>query len=75
MPGAGAALPGGWSIADKTGGGDYASTNDIGLAFGPNGERLQLGVMTRTRSDDPAAPPLDALIAEVTRVAVPWLLA
>ena len=70
-----AGLPAGWSIADKTGGGDYASTNDIGLAFGPNGERLQLGVMTRTRSDDPAAPPLDALIAEVTRVAVPWLLA
>jgi beta-lactamase class A len=70
-----AGLPPGWGIADKTGGGDYASTNDIGLAFGPNGERLQLAVMTRTRSDDPKAPLLDALIADVTRVAVPWLLA
>jgi beta-lactamase class A len=69
-----AGLPAGWSIADKTGGGDYASTNDIGLAFGPNGERLQLAVMTRTRSDDPKAPLLDALIADVTRVAAPALL-
>jgi beta-lactamase class A len=70
-----AGLPAGWSIADKTGGGDYASTNDIGLAFGPDGERLQLAVMTRTRSDDPKAPLLDALIADVTRITVPWLLA
>jgi beta-lactamase class A len=70
-----AGLPPGWSIADKTGAGDYASTNDIGLAFGPNGERLLLAVMTRTRSDDPQAPRPDALIADVTRLAVPWLLA
>lgn len=70
-----AGLPPGWGIADKTGAGDYASTNDIGVAFGPNGERLLLAVMTRTRSDDPQAPRADALIADVTRVAVPWLLA
>jgi beta-lactamase class A len=70
-----AGLPPGWSIADKTGAGDYASTNDIGLAFGPNGERLLLAVMTRTRSDDPQASRPDALIADVTRLAVPWLLA
>lgn len=70
-----AGLPPGWTIADKTGGGDYASTNDIGVAFGPNGERLVLAVMTRTRSDDPKAPALNALIADVTRAAVPWLLA
>lgn len=70
-----AGLPPGWTIADKTGAGDYASTNDIGVAFGPNGERLVLAVMTRTRSDDPKAPALNALIADVTRAAVPWLLA
>lgn len=70
-----AGLPAGWTIADKTGAGDYASTNDIGVAFGPAGERLVLAVMTRTRSDDPKAPALNALIADVTRVAVPWLLA
>lgn len=70
-----AGLPPGWTIADKTGAARYASTNDLGLATGPNGERLQLGVMTRTRTDDPETPPLDALIADVTRVAVPWLVA
>jgi beta-lactamase class A len=69
-----AGLPPGWTIADKTGSGDYGSANDLGVAFGPNGERLQLGVMTRTRSDDPQTPWTDALIADVTRVAVPWLL-
>lgn len=69
-----AGLPAGWTIADKTGAGDYASTNDIGVAYGPNGERLVLAVMTRTRSDDPKAPALNDLIADVTRVAVPWLV-
>ena len=69
-----AGLPAGWAIADKTGAGDYASTNDIGVAFGPGGERLLLSVMTRTRSDDPKTPALNALIADVTRVVVPALL-
>ena len=70
-----AGLPAGWSIADKTGAGDYASTNDIGVASGPNGERVLLSVMTRTRSDDPKAPALNALIADVTRAVLPVLLA
>ena len=69
-----AGLPPGWGIADKTGAGDYASTNDIGVASGPNGERLVLSVMTRTRSDDPDTARSEPLIAEVTRAAVPWLL-
>jgi beta-lactamase class A len=70
-----AGLPPGWGIADKTGAGDFASTNDIGVASGPNGERLVLSVMTRTRSDDPDTTRSEALIADVTRTAVPWLLA
>ncbi len=69
-----AGLPPGWSVADKTGTGDYGSANDVGVAFGPGGERLVLAVMTRTRSDDPKASPSDALIAETTALAVPWLL-
>ncbi|MGI9124074.1 MAG: class A beta-lactamase [Mycobacterium sp.] len=69
-----AGLPPGWTVADKTGSGDYASTNDIGIASGPDGQRIQLAVMTRTRSADPKAAPLDALIADTTRIAVPWLL-
>lgn len=73
-----AGLPTGWGVADKTGSGDYGSTNDLGVAYGPDGRRLQLGVMARTRSDDSAAstqPYNDAIVADVTRVTVPWLLA
>jgi len=69
-----AGLPPGWGIADKTGAGDYASTNDIGVGSGPNGERLVLAVMTRTRTDDPDAARAEPLIAEVTTLTVPWLL-
>jgi len=70
-----AGLPAGWGIADKTGSGDFGSTNDLGVAYGPDGQRLQLGVMARTRSDDSATPYNDAIVADVTRVAVPWLIA
>lgn len=69
-----AGLPAGWGVADKTGSGDYGSTNDLGVAYGPDGQRLQLGVMARTRTDDPTTPYNDAIVADVTRVAVPWLL-
>ena len=30
-----AGLPPGWTTADKTGSGDYGSTNDVGIAYGP----------------------------------------
>lgn len=68
-----AGLPPGWTTADKTGAGDFASTNDVGIAFGPNGERILLAVMTRTQSDDPKAEPLRQLIAEVTTLILPEL--
>jgi beta-lactamase class A len=64
-------LPPGWTTADKTGSGDYASTNDVGIAFGPNGERLLLAIMTRTQSDDAHAEPLRQLIAEVATLVLP----
>ncbi len=35
-----AGLPPGWTTADKTGSGDFASTNDVGIVFGPDGERI-----------------------------------
>ena len=68
-----AGLPTGWTTADKTGAGDYGSTNDIGIAYGPAGERILLSVMTRTRADDPKAPNLAPLIADVTALVLPWL--
>lgn len=68
-----AGLQPGWTSADKTGSGDYASTNDIGIVYGPNGERILLAVMTRTRSDNANAEPLRQLIADVTTLALPTL--
>jgi beta-lactamase class A len=69
-----AGLPQGWTTADKTGNGDYGSTNDVGIAYGPSGQQLLLAIMTRSQSDDPKAPNNRALIGEVASVLVPWLL-
>jgi beta-lactamase class A len=69
-----AGLPEGWTTADKTGNGDYGSTNDVGIAYGPDGRRLLLAIMTRSRANDPKAPNNRPLIGEVTSLLVPWLL-
>ncbi|GAS88015.1 class A beta-lactamase [Mycolicibacterium brisbanense] len=69
-----AGLPAGWTSADKTGSGDYGSTNDVGIAYGPDGQRLLLAVMTRSRADDPKAANLRPLIGELTALVVPSLL-
>ena len=67
-------LPEGWTTADKTGNGDYASTNDVGIAYGPDGRQVLISVMTRTRSDDPKAPNNRALIGELTTLLLAWLI-
>lgn len=69
-----AGLPEGWTTADKTGSGSYGSTNDIGIAYGPNGERLLLSIMTRSATDDPDAENMRPLIGEIASLVVPWLL-
>lgn len=66
-------LPPGWSTADKTGSGDYGSTNDVGIAYGPAGQRLLLALMTRSASDDPNAQSLRPLIGELTALLLPAL--
>lgn len=52
-----AGLPTGWTSADKTGAGSFGSTNDAGLLSGPNGQRIIMAVLTRSRDDEPDAPP------------------
>jgi beta-lactamase class A len=69
-----AGLPAGWTTADKTGSGDYGTTNDVGIAYGPNGQRVLLAVLTRSASDDPEAENNRALIGEVTAAVFPELL-
>ncbi|QNI06423.1 class A beta-lactamase [Mycobacterium kubicae] len=68
-----AGLPPGWTTADKTGSGDYGSTNDVGIAYGPNGQRVLLAIMTRSQAADPDADALQPLIADVTRAVLPAL--
>ncbi|MCW2687219.1 MAG: beta-lactamase class [Mycobacterium sp.] len=67
-------LPTGWTTADKTGAGAYGSTNDIGVAYGPAGRRILLSVMTRSQSGNPKADNLQPLIAEVTKLALRWVI-
>ena len=62
-----------WTSADKTGSGDYGSTNDVGVAYAPSGERKVLAFMTRSRTDDPKAENLRPLIGELTTLVLPYL--
>jgi beta-lactamase class A len=70
-----AGLPPRWTSADKTGSGDYGSTNDVGIVSGPDGRRAVLSIMTRSRTDDPKAEALRPLIGEVTTLVLPYLSA
>jgi beta-lactamase class A len=67
--------PAGWTTADKTGSGDYGSTNDVGVAYNPAGRRVLLAMMTRSQVNDPKAQNLRPLIAELTKLLIPVLLA
>ncbi|GAA4618539.1 class A beta-lactamase BlaC [Actinoallomurus liliacearum] len=60
-----AGLPRGWTVADKTGTGDYGRANDIAIVWPPHTAPLVIAVM----SDRPGyhTPPVDALIAEATK--------
>ena len=68
-------LPPGWTTADKTGSGDYGSTNDVGIAYGPGGERVLIAVLTRSQANDPKAENMRPLIGELTTLVMPTLLA
>lgn len=68
-----ARLPAGWTTADKTGNGDFASTNDVGIAYGPAGQRVLLSIMTRTTTDDPNAANNRPLIGQLTELVLPAL--
>lgn len=69
-----AGLPINWTTADKTGSGDYGTTNDVGIAYGPKGQRVLLAVMTRSASDNPDAENKRPLIGEVTAAVFPDLV-
>jgi beta-lactamase class A len=69
-----AGLPQGWTTADKTGAGDYGSTNDVGIAYGPAGERVLIAILTRSQANDPKAPNMRPVIGELAGLILPVLV-
>lgn len=67
-------LPPGWVLADKTGSGDYGSTNDVGIAFGPGGRQVLLAVMARSASDDPDAEGFRPAMSEIAQLIMPAVI-
>lgn len=60
-----AGLPPEWTVADKTGGGSYASCNDVGVAWTPEGAPVVLAVLTTKPGGDSAAEGDHLLVREV----------
>ncbi|MFF3212637.1 class A beta-lactamase [Streptomyces sp. NPDC002886] len=56
-----AGLPGGWTVADKTGAGSYGTNNDVAIAWPPGRAPLVIAVLTT--KPDPGAAPDNPLIA------------
>lgn len=65
-----AGLPEGWSVADKSGGGDYGTRNDIGIINRPQRAPIVLAVMSTKPNGQPDSEWDDALVAAATRVAI-----
>ncbi|MFD2795545.1 class A beta-lactamase [Promicromonospora vindobonensis] len=63
-----AGVPDGWVVGNKTGTSSNGGRNDIGVLWPPDGDPVVLAILTRT--EDPDAEPDDALLAEVSTVAV-----
>ncbi|MFC7624666.1 class A beta-lactamase [Microlunatus sp. GCM10028923] len=55
-------LPEGWTLADKTGSGSYATRNDVGIAW--NERKDPILVSCLTRADDPEATRKDEPLTE-----------
>lgn len=67
-------MPLGWVLADKTGSGDYGSTNDVGVVFGPGGQQVLLSVMVRSETNEPDVEGLRPLLAEIAALLMPALI-
>jgi beta-lactamase class A len=61
-----AGLPAAWTLADKTGTGDYGVANDVGVTWTTKGTPLLLSVMTTKTEKD--APVANDLVADTARV-------
>lgn len=66
-----AGLPPGWSVADKTGTGDYGTLNDIAIVWPPNAAPLVVAIMSSKAEKD--ANYDQALLAEAAKYVVETL--
>ncbi|MFF7633322.1 class A beta-lactamase [Kitasatospora sp. NPDC008050] len=66
-----AGLPKDWTLGDKTGTGDYGTTNDVGIAWTPAGEAVVLAVLSTKH--DPKAPADEPLLARTAALLAPAL--
>jgi beta-lactamase class A len=62
-----AGLPATWTIADKTGSGDYGTANDVGIAWTEAGDPVVLAVLT-TKPTLPDAPYDNQLVADTAEL-------
>ncbi|MFI6625671.1 class A beta-lactamase [Streptomyces sp. NPDC050528] len=62
-----AGLPATWTIADKTGSGDYGTANDVGIAWTESGDPVVLAVLT-TKPTLPDAPYDNQLVANTAEL-------
>jgi beta-lactamase class A len=61
-----AGLPEGWTLADKTGGGDYGSVNDAGVAWNPDGVPIVIVALSVKSTQNATAD--NRLLADVARL-------
>lgn len=62
-----AGLPAGWALADKTGGGAYGTSNDVGVAWTPDGQAVTIAALVRGRAAEAVTPP--EVLAELAALA------
>ncbi|MEE2060513.1 class A beta-lactamase [Rhodococcus artemisiae] len=65
-----AGLPSGWVAADKSGGGYFATLNDAGVVWSPDGEPLVLVILSDTTTGDVDAPFENAPVVDTTAALV-----
>ncbi|RAG81931.1 class A beta-lactamase [Streptacidiphilus pinicola] len=63
-----AGLPKGWTVADKTGTGDYGTTNDVGFTWPPGRRPIVLSVLSTQH--DATAPADEPLVADAAAAVV-----
>lgn len=67
-----AGVPSGWRVGDKTGTGDYGSTNDIAVLWPPQRAPVALAIyLTGTAPD---ARPRNDIVAQAARIVADWLV-